>query len=35
VLLYGLFVSEQIQMRKIDGWRELKQITLSGLQNVA
>lgn len=35
VLLYGLFASGQIQMRKIDGWRELKQISLPGLQNVA
>lgn len=28
-LLFGLIISGQIQMRRIDGWRDLKQMTLS------
>jgi len=28
-LLFGLLVSGQIHMRRIDGWRDLKQVTLS------
>ncbi|HVH92604.1 MAG TPA: IS256 family transposase, partial [Candidatus Acidoferrum sp.] len=28
-LLFGLTISGQIQMRRIDGWRDLKQMTLS------
>ena len=27
-LLFGLIISGQIHMRKIDGWRELKQVSL-------
>ena len=26
-LLFGLIISGQIQMRRIDGWRELKQVS--------
>ena len=29
LLLFGLIMSGQIHMRRIDGWRELKQVTLS------
>ena len=29
LLLFGLFVSGQIRMRRIDGWQDLKQLTLS------
>jgi transposase-like protein len=29
LLLFGLIISGQIRMRRIDGWRELKQLTLS------
>ena len=35
VLLYGLFATEQIQLRKIDGWKDLKEVTLPGLRSVA
>jgi transposase-like protein len=35
VLLYGLFATEQIHLRKIDGWKDMKHINLPGLQNVA
>jgi transposase-like protein len=35
VLLYGLFATEQITLRKIDGWKDLNEITLPGLQSVA
>ena len=27
-LLFGLIISGQIRMRRIDGWRELKQVSL-------
>jgi putative transposase len=29
LLLFGLIISGQIRMRRIDGWRDLKQVTLS------
>lgn len=29
LLLFGLIISGQIHMRRIDGWRDLKQVTLS------
>lgn len=35
VLLYGLFAMEQITLRKIDGWKDLKEIQLPGLQHAA
>ncbi len=28
LLLFGLIISGQIRMRRIDGWRELKQLSL-------
>jgi hypothetical protein len=27
-LLFGLIISGQIHMRRIDGWRDLKQVTV-------
>ena len=35
VLLYGLFAMEQITLRKIDGWKDLKEVQLPGLQHAA
>jgi transposase-like protein len=35
VLFYGLFATEQIQLRKIDGWKDLKEVNLPRLQSVA
>ena len=29
LLLFGLIISGQIRMRRIDGWQDLKQLTLS------
>jgi putative transposase len=29
LLLFGLIISGQIRMRRIDGWQDLKQVTLS------
>ena len=29
LLLFGLVLSGQIRMRRLDGWRDLKQLTLS------
>ena len=35
VLLYGLFAMEQITLRRIDGWNDLKEVQLPGLQHAA
>jgi len=35
VLLYGLFAMEQITLRRIDGWRDLKEVQRPGLQQAA
>jgi transposase-like protein len=35
IVLYGLFATEQITLRKIDGWKDLNELTLPGLQSVA
>jgi transposase-like protein len=35
VLLYGLVAMEQIQFRRIDGWRELPKVLAMGLAKVA
>ena len=35
VLLYGLFAMEQITLRKIDGWKDLKEVQTPGLRQVA
>lgn len=35
VLLYGLFAMEQIRLRRIDGWKDLKEVKLPGLQQAA
>ena len=35
VLLYGLFAMGQITLRKIDGWKDLKEVQLPGLQHAA
>jgi hypothetical protein len=29
LLMFGLIISGQIRMRRIDGWRDVKQVTLS------
>jgi transposase-like protein len=35
VLLYGLFAMEQITLRRIDGWKDLKEVKMPGLQHAA
>jgi transposase-like protein len=35
VLLYALFAAEQITLRKIDGWKDMKEVEVPGLQQVA
>jgi len=35
VLLYGLFATEQITLRRIDGWKNMKEVQLPGLQHAA
>lgn len=35
VLLYGLFAMEQITLRRIDGWKDLKEVKIPGLQHAA
>ena len=35
VLLYGLFAMEQITLRRIDGWKDMKEVQTPGLQQVA
>jgi transposase-like protein len=35
VLLYALFAAEQITLRKIDGWKDMKDVEVPGLQQVA
>jgi len=35
VLLYGLIATEQIRLKKIDGWRQLSEVSMPGLQRAA
>jgi putative transposase len=35
VLLYGLVATEQIHLKKIDGWKQLAEVTMPGLQQAA